>query len=562
MNNDRHPATNDPIGTATNSDLRAELLTFAQQTLPTPMIPSRIVVLSELPKLPNGKVDRNNLRARPDLASIDTVEFVPPTTDDELRVAEIWRSVLGVDAVGLTDSVFDLGGDSLAIAKIVACVRDSYGRSPTLRDLYDRPSLGEFVTTLTRDGRDSFSTGNPRSVSPEAMEADAVLPDDVRAHNPYVTPTNGHAHILLTGATGYTGAYLAYELLQRSQARLSALVRAPTPEAATARVRTNLEQFGLWNPRWQDRIEGIPGDLARPYLGLDRRTYTRLAEQTEMIVHNGALSNYALPYTQLKAANVLGTLEVLRLAANTRTKPVHFISSLAVFPGEAGSPRFNETKLEVARGVLGGYRQSKWVAERLVSEAHTRGIPTNVYRPGLIAGAQRSGACSTDTFLNAITKGCIQIRSALDFDVTLEVAPVDFCAEVVAHVALSDHTCGQYFHIPGTQTLRWTQYVEHLRRYGYTLEDTAYPDWVSKLREALGDGQDNELARFLPLFGDDQPAPDLGYAGSTPIFDTTNLEAAIAGTDIERLDVDGVLIGRYLDHFIATGFLPAPKATQ
>ena len=64
-----------------------------------------------------------------------------------------------------------------------------------------------------------------------------------------------------------------------------------------------------------------------------------------MIVHNGALSSYALPYHQLKAVNVLGTLEVLRLAFLRRLKPLHFVSSLAVFPGAQGAPTFTEAAL-------------------------------------------------------------------------------------------------------------------------------------------------------------------------------------------------------------------------
>lgn len=562
MTSEPHFTTNDPVGASTTGEVRTEVLDFARQTLPAPMVPAKLVVLPSLPKLPNGKVDRKTLRERSEASVVQTDEFVPPVSEQQRRIAEIWASVLGVDAVGLNDSVFELGGDSLAIVKIVGLVRKAYGRSPSLREFYERPVLRDFAAMLERDGHRSGGGGNPRSVAAEMMEFDATLPDDLRAQTPYSLPAGGHEDILLTGATGYTGAYLAYELLGRTTARLHALVRANSPETATARVRANLEQFGLWDPQWQERVRGIPGDLARPYLGLERQSYLHLAERAGIIVHNGALSNYALPYTQLKAANVLGTLEVLRLAARARTKPVHFISSLAVFPGEAGSPTFFERPLEVAHGVVGGYRQTKWVADRLVSEAHARGIPTNIYRPGLIAGAQRSGACSTDTFLNAITKGCIQIGAALDFDVTLEVSPVDFCAEVVAQVALSDETCGRCFHIPGAQTLRWRQYVDRLRGYGYTLKDVSYASWISMLRSSVADGEDNELQRFLPLFGDDQPAPDLGYAGSTPRFDTTNLEQVLRGSGTVQHDVDDVLIGRYLDHFVSTGFLPAPETVR
>ena len=70
-------------------------------------------------------------------------------------------------------------------------------------------------------------------------------------------------------------------------------------------------------------------------------------------------------------------------------------------------------------------------------------------------------------------------------------------------------------------------------------------------------GEENELTRFLPLFGPRLPAADLGYQGSRPVFETANLRAALAGSGIVCLPPDRELVGRYLDYFEAVRFLPA-----
>ncbi|HYP22110.1 MAG TPA: amino acid adenylation domain-containing protein, partial [Actinomycetota bacterium] len=100
----------------TVTELRAHLGT----SLPDYMIPSAFVPLPDLPRTPNGKVDRAALpapeAARPDLST----KFEPPRTDTEKKLVEIWKAVLGLDRVGIFDNFFELGGDSILVIQVVA----------------------------------------------------------------------------------------------------------------------------------------------------------------------------------------------------------------------------------------------------------------------------------------------------------------------------------------------------------------------------------------------------------------------------------------------------------
>jgi thioester reductase-like protein len=552
-------AANEPLISTSVSGLRTALASFAREHLPEAMVPSRFVILDELPKLPNGKVDRNRLPTR-EAGEPAGAAFLPPTTPEEIRIAQIWRDILGASRIGVEDSFFDLGGDSLAAAQMAARVKEEFGTALSLRRLFEHPTVAELARMVGAKAPGAVpGSGTARSVSSEDLFAESRLPADIAPARDVAPPVSTpYRTILLTGATGYTGAYLLRELLERSEAKVYALARAKDARDAFNRVRKNLASYGLWRDAYEPRVVGVAGDLGRPYFGVSRPIYEELAEQVEMIVHNGALSSYALPYRRLKAVNVLGTQEVLRLAFRRRIKPMHFISSLAVFPGHPGVQHFKEVELTDPTGVVGGYRQTKWVADQLVTQAGHRGLPVCIYRPGLISGAQDTGACSTDTFLNAAMKGCIQLGAALDFDVMVEMVPVDFCAKAVAHIALSGKRHGTRFNLPSATPMRWSQLLDMLEEYGYPLRRVPYRTWYRELAAAVEQGADNALTKFFPLFAEDTPSADVGYPDSEPHFATDNLQEALAGTGIACRPVDQAFLALNLDYFVSTGYLPPP----
>jgi len=552
--------TNDPQLSAASAAFRIQLREFAARHLPAATLPSRFVVLPELPKLPNGKVDRKQLAALPSDGARDR-DYVAPQTPDELRLAAVWADLLGASRVGLHDDFFELGGNSLTAVQMAARVRAETGVAINLRRFFEHPTVARLVRLL--DGKAGPAgrevRRSARSITAADLVAEARLPADI-APEPGAAPIARppYACVFVTGGTGYTGAFLLRELLDRSTAELCVLTRGSSPAHALARIRAGMQQFGVWRDGDDHRITALVGDLARPYFGLDRASYGRLAETAELIIHNGALSSYALAYHRLKAVNVLGTQEVLRLACRARLKPVHYVSSLAVYPGRPGEPRWLEDEVTDPEDVVGGYRQTKWVGDAMMAEARRRGVPSCVYRAGLITGAQTTGACTTDTFINAVIKGCIQLGVMFEFDAPLEATPADFCAAALAHIALGGGWHGKIFNLPGARTMAPAELFEHVEAHGYALRHVPYGEWYQALAEAVDRGDDNELSRFLPLFGEDAPTDEVGYQGARPVYDMTNLHAALAGSGIVCAAPDRALWRRYLDWFIASGFLPPP----
>ncbi|WNV87749.1 thioester reductase domain-containing protein [Umezawaea sp. Da 62-37] len=551
---------NDPLATSWETALRTDLREFARASLPDAMVPTRFVVLPTLPTLANGKVDRKNL---PPLEDDRPPEggYLAPRTTVESRLADVWADMLDVRRVGVRTDFFDLGGNSLLVMRMAAGVRETFDVRVDLRRFLEQPTIERLAGLVGATGDPALTDGgDQRGVRAEELRREAVLPEDVRPDPDAIPASYGpYTTILVTGATGYTGAYLVRELLDRSDAELLVLTRADNADNALDRVCANLEHYGILRPGDKTRLRGIAGDVGRPYLGLGRTDYRALARDVEMIVHNAADSRWTIPYHQAKPVNVLGTVEVLRLACRGRIKPVHYVCSTGAFPGRPGEMTWSEDPLPDPEGVVGGYRQTKWVSDTLVHTARERGVPASVYRPGALTGAQDTGACATDTFINHLIRGWIQLGAAMRYDFRLELVPVDYCTKAVAHIALSG-AAPQTYHLPGARSVDMDEIVDHIIALGHPLRLLPYPQWREELIAAVERGADNELAPYIPLFHPDRPAEEIGLAGSHPVFDNSRLTAALAGSGIQARPVDRELMDLYLRYFVSIGYLPAPPA--
>jgi amino acid adenylation domain-containing protein len=120
----------------------AELREFLQQGLPDYMVPASFVFLPALPLDPNGKVDRRSLPApEPE----EPAALALPRTPHEEVVAAIWSSVLGREEIGIHDSFFDLGGNSLIAIQVVSRLRDALGVDLPVRTLFEQPTIAKLA---------------------------------------------------------------------------------------------------------------------------------------------------------------------------------------------------------------------------------------------------------------------------------------------------------------------------------------------------------------------------------------------------------------------------------
>ncbi|MHC3004729.1 hypothetical protein OK17_21205, partial [Gordonia sp. GN26] len=112
--------------------------------LPGYMRPSVWVRLDVMPLTSSGKVDRKALPA----PVFEAVEYVAPASDAEERVAAVFATLLDAERVSVTESFFDLGGNSLSAMRLVARVSDALGVQVGIRDVFDAPSVRDLVAAV------------------------------------------------------------------------------------------------------------------------------------------------------------------------------------------------------------------------------------------------------------------------------------------------------------------------------------------------------------------------------------------------------------------------------
>jgi amino acid adenylation domain-containing protein/non-ribosomal peptide synthase protein (TIGR01720 family) len=95
---------------------------FLREYLPDYMVPNRFIPLDKLPRTPNGKLDRRALPNPDEDWDVVVADAVPPRNRIEAKLAEIWQAVLGLDAIGIHDNFFEIGGDSILSIRIMAKV--------------------------------------------------------------------------------------------------------------------------------------------------------------------------------------------------------------------------------------------------------------------------------------------------------------------------------------------------------------------------------------------------------------------------------------------------------
>ena len=374
-------------------------------------------------------------------------------------------------------------------------------------------------------------------------------------------PSTSQSCVLLTGATGFVGAFLLQSLLKRSSATICCLVRASGVSEAGQRIRDNARKHSLPDPS-EERLLPVPGDLAQPNLGLDPQRFADLAERVDCIYHCGAVVNWIYPYRSLHDANVHGTHEVLRLAASRRLKPVHFVSTVGVF----SSPEFpaevvSETEpLENSGALYVGYAQTKWVAEKLVRLAAARGLPAGIYRPN-VGGHSVTGAFNGGDHVNLMLKGCIQLGLAPDLDLHIAGAPVDFVGDAIVELAQSRHAFYKErdavttYHLVNRSGISWNDLVcWHLGK-GYRLTIVPYREWRIALLEAIRSGQENALRGLSPFLADS--AFDLARL---PRFGSDGLVRDLAGSNVVCPPIDAQLLEVWWTRQTISGFLPLPSA--
>ncbi len=391
-------------------------------------------------------------------------------------------------------SLFDLGLDSLMAAEFAAVVQESLGWRLDLAALSDAPCLDDLAALAL----ERLSTDGEASVQAALdLDQEAQLPEGwSRPNLPALEAPS--EQVLLTGASGFLGAYLLAGQLERwPELRVRCLVRASSLDQGSEKLERNLRRYGLWNPAWSERLEVVLGDLAQPKLGLDPDQFAALGQGLCGILHNGAQLSQMASYSQLAAANVGGTRELLHLA--TAASPLRFelISSVAVFEADAYRDQVIAEADSLAdwQGIQLGYSQTKWVTDRMVRRAGEAGLPVTIYRPPLIAGPSNGRFWHEGDLLQRLLQGCLALGASPDLAWELDVVPVDYVADAISALAWSGPAKGCCFHLQHPEPLMLNALLGQITDAQSGWRILPMQDWISEIDQNSA----NPLQPLLPF---------------------------------------------------------------
>ncbi|WP_071188659.1 thioester reductase domain-containing protein [Trichormus sp. NMC-1] len=474
------------------------------------------------------------------------------------------------DEIDVDENLENYGLDSAQAMIIISKLEQLLGFKPSPVLLWHYPTIASLSQRLSEEVPNTSQIKDSEgktvaavNIAPPFLDlaAEVVLDPTIQPVGNSPVSISDPKNIFLTGGTGYLGAFIIKGLLQETQANMYCLVRATDVVEGKSKLENNLQQYGLWDDSYSSRIIPIVGDLAQPLLGIDSEQFQTLAANIDTIYHSGALLNYVYPYSALKTANVLGTQEVLRLACKTKVKPVHYVSSVAVFESTAyaGKVVREQQDFNDWQGIFLGYSQTKWVSEKLVKIAGSRGLPITIYRPPLISGDSTTGICNTHDFINLMIKGCLQMGSFPDVDYMLDMSPVDYVSKAIVYLSRQQKSIGKAFHLQHPQPASLASLVDWVRSFGFSIKMVPYEQWQAELINNVT-SPDNPLYTLRPFllerWSDEQlTIPDLYLQARRPIISCQETLDALAGTAITCPPLDSQLLMTYTSYLVQTGFL-------
>ena len=443
-----------------------ELRKFLEESLPEYMIPAHYMPVESIPLTPNGKIDRNAL---PLPATGDgRAKYAPPRNDVEKRLAQAFQDTLAIKDIGIDDSLFDLGGDSLSVMQIYSTIFD-YDWGLSAADFYQYRTIRELAGRVAGDAQQAKGAPVQHYGIIEAATAVDDNLEEYPMHN-----------VFLTGATGFLGAHLLDNLLSGTAATVYCLVRGASDDAAAARLRQTLDFYfaGRHAELIGQRIIVQRGDVAEAQFGLGQTRYTQLGNTVDTIIHAAAIVKYFGDYEQVERVNVHGTQAVIDFALRFNLKLNH-ISTDAVtgnyLVDNQVQGNYTENDFYVGQNFQSNiYVRSKFEAENRVLQSIRQGLKATIYRMGNLTGRYSDGHFQRNIGENAFYSA---LRSVLALGVVsdelqsqpIEFSPVDLAADAINRIARTRNSDNRVFHVLNHHVILMKDLVELLISIGATI---------------------------------------------------------------------------------------------
>jgi amino acid adenylation domain-containing protein/thioester reductase-like protein len=493
--------------------------------LPPYMIPSHIVQVERMPLTPSGKIDRKALsRVSTEVAREE--EYMPPRDEIEAKVAAAWKKALKIEKLSVFDNLFEIGGNSLAAVQVVSELNrdfditiDRIFRCQTVASLASALTVKKdnLRTKIERMKKEIETSQIQHRANPfrHEMEQEYKIYRDTIVQEKYrgLKARKKYRRILLTGATGYLGAHLAAELLEKTNARLCLLVRGNSAEEAEKRLAKKF-RFYLGDDfieRYRERFDVVRGDIREDNLAIEPGEYEKMGETVDAVVHAAANVKHFGAYEDFYRDNVKGSERLLEFALAHKVRDFHYISTMNVCSGNKQENKcilYTEFTHDVGQEHDNVYVKSKFEAEKKVLAYRQKGLDTSIYRLGNLVFHSQTGKFQENLGDNAfyanmkayISLGIVPDSQGMGFEMTF----IDKAANALALLITAIKNKNETFHLLNNQRLNWKKMDNFLEKEGIKIQVISPGHFFDYLLENLDNsthaGQLHRLMLYSGLF--------------------------------------------------------------
>ncbi|KAH9476002.1 putative NRPS-like protein biosynthetic cluster [Psilocybe cubensis] len=379
--------------------------------------------------------------------SAETVSPPPEWTEEATRkwlmhqVADITSGKVSCISVDLFEQGVDSLSSTILRRRIVGALqsnKETLKASEMIAQslVYNYPSiekLSTFLLGLIRDPDSNLVTTS----RVDAIE-EMISKYNVGFQKPLLsgTPENS-ATVLLTGTTGNLGSEILAGLLKNEAVKKIYALNRPSKDARArhvARFEDRGFDVGLLS---DDKLVLLDGDITKKHIGLEQGRYQELLDNVNVIIHAAWRVDFNLQLVSFEPM-VRGTRNLIDLAQSTSagssTKLLFTSSVASAFSWDRSrGPYAEEVLLDPKYAIGNGYGESKYVAERLITQS---GVNGTSFRVGQISGGQPKGAWATTDWVPILVKSSIELNALPSMFGFASWLPMDGVAQSIIDVAL------------------------------------------------------------------------------------------------------------------------------
>lgn len=409
-----------------NIDLN-NIKNFINNNISFYMKPKKIIQLEEFPRSASGKMDRTTLKKiANEFLEENNNKSIQPKTKTELDIYNYLKEVTGTDEISITDDfIDDLGIDSLSLTAIYTHL-EKY--NITIQDIYNNSNIKDLANFIDNN-------------SLVEIKPDLTDISDVKIlHN---VDRIDLSNILLTGSTGFLGIHLLRDLLLNNDVKkIYCIIRNKINLNGKKRLNKLIEYYFNSDETLLNLIEEkvtiLNGDIAKSQLGLDKKTYIEIQENTTCVINSAANVRHFAKLEQLRKDNVQSAQNLIEFCGRKIFLAHISTLSIAGFHGDNTENKvFDENTLYIRQEFNNNpYLVTKFEAEKKIFEATDKGLNANIFRLGNIMPRFSDGVFQTNAnqnvFLGAL-KAIIDSKViAKDFlGLKVEFSPVDECSKMI-----------------------------------------------------------------------------------------------------------------------------------